>query len=137
MTGRKPSIFWQVTWRFVSPLIVLVILIFYLITQAQEELTYLVWDPTSVSASRIVTHGRVQRWTKSLMIVFSASTGSLPVIVIGNLSCMDQWNYFSVSGGSYCDCADVCVVQVYLRALQAASRLNKTEDRWYCVMGLP
>uniref|UniRef100_A0A3Q2YFZ0 Transporter n=1 Tax=Hippocampus comes TaxID=109280 RepID=A0A3Q2YFZ0_HIPCM len=47
MTGRRPSIFWQVTWRFISPLIVLVILIFYLITQAREELTYLVWDPTS------------------------------------------------------------------------------------------
>ncbi|KAM9838294.1 sodium-dependent neutral amino acid transporter B(0)AT1-like [Aulostomus maculatus] len=47
MTGRKPGIFWQVTWRFISPLIVLVILIFYLVTQAQEKLTYLVWDPTS------------------------------------------------------------------------------------------
>nr|XP_061808729.1 sodium-dependent neutral amino acid transporter B(0)AT1-like [Nerophis lumbriciformis] len=47
MTGRKPSFFWQVTWRFISPLIVLVILIFYLITQAQEKLTYLVWDPSS------------------------------------------------------------------------------------------
>ncbi|XP_077362772.1 sodium-dependent neutral amino acid transporter B(0)AT1-like [Festucalex cinctus] len=47
MTGHKPSIFWQVMWRFVSPLIVLLILIFYLITQAQEELTYFVWDPAS------------------------------------------------------------------------------------------
>ncbi|XP_047460103.1 sodium-dependent neutral amino acid transporter B(0)AT1-like isoform X2 [Mugil cephalus] len=47
MVGYKPSIFWQVSWRFVSPLIVLVILIFYLVTQAQEKLTYLVWDPNS------------------------------------------------------------------------------------------
>uniref|UniRef100_A0A3B4TAF6 Transporter n=1 Tax=Seriola dumerili TaxID=41447 RepID=A0A3B4TAF6_SERDU len=47
MVGRKPSIFWQVSWRFISPLIVLVILVFYLVTQAQEELTYLVWDPNS------------------------------------------------------------------------------------------
>uniref|UniRef100_A0A3B4AMW0 Uncharacterized protein n=1 Tax=Periophthalmus magnuspinnatus TaxID=409849 RepID=A0A3B4AMW0_9GOBI len=49
MIGSKPGIFWQVTWRFVSPLIMLVILIFYLVTQAQGELTYLVWDPSSVS----------------------------------------------------------------------------------------
>ncbi len=49
MVGRKPSIFWQVSWRFISPLIVLVILVFYLVTQAQEKLTYLVWDPKSVS----------------------------------------------------------------------------------------
>ncbi|XP_020788260.2 sodium-dependent neutral amino acid transporter B(0)AT1-like [Boleophthalmus pectinirostris] len=47
MIGNKPGLFWQVTWRFISPLIILVILIFYLITQAQEELTYLVWDPSS------------------------------------------------------------------------------------------
>ncbi|XP_072226214.1 sodium-dependent neutral amino acid transporter B(0)AT1-like [Leuresthes tenuis] len=47
MAGHRPSIFWQVTWRFISPLIVLVILVFYLVTQAQETLTYLVWDPNS------------------------------------------------------------------------------------------
>uniref|UniRef100_A0A8C5EII0 Transporter n=1 Tax=Gouania willdenowi TaxID=441366 RepID=A0A8C5EII0_GOUWI len=48
MVGRKPSFFWQITWRFISPLIILVILIFYLVTQVQQELTYLVWDPNSV-----------------------------------------------------------------------------------------
>uniref|UniRef100_A0A3Q3F974 Transporter n=1 Tax=Labrus bergylta TaxID=56723 RepID=A0A3Q3F974_9LABR len=47
MIGYKPSIFWQVSWRFTSPLVVLVILVFYLVTQSQEELTYLVWDPKS------------------------------------------------------------------------------------------
>uniref|UniRef100_A0A096LPU0 Uncharacterized protein n=1 Tax=Poecilia formosa TaxID=48698 RepID=A0A096LPU0_POEFO len=47
MVGRKPSIFWQVTWRVVSPLIVFVILVFYLVTQVQQKLTYLVWDPNS------------------------------------------------------------------------------------------
>ncbi|XP_058475928.1 sodium-dependent neutral amino acid transporter B(0)AT1-like [Solea solea] len=47
MIGHKPNIFWQVTWRVVSPLIVLVILIFYLVTTAQKELRYLVWDYNS------------------------------------------------------------------------------------------
>uniref|UniRef100_A0A3Q4HYX8 Solute carrier family 6 member 19 n=1 Tax=Neolamprologus brichardi TaxID=32507 RepID=A0A3Q4HYX8_NEOBR len=49
MVGRKPSIFWQITWRFISPLIVLVILVFYLVAQAQKQLNYLVWDINSVS----------------------------------------------------------------------------------------
>ena len=49
MVGRKPSIFWQVSWRVTSPLIVLVILVFYLVTQVQKIPTYLVWDPNSVS----------------------------------------------------------------------------------------
>ncbi|KAL3044124.1 hypothetical protein OYC64_003874 [Pagothenia borchgrevinki] len=47
MVGYKPSIFWQISWRFTSPLIVLVILVFYLVTQVQEALTYSVWDPDS------------------------------------------------------------------------------------------
>ncbi|KAM3858644.1 sodium-dependent neutral amino acid transporter B(0)AT1-like [Diretmus argenteus] len=47
MIGHKPSIYWQATWRFISPLIVLAILVFYMVTQVQEELTYLVWDPNS------------------------------------------------------------------------------------------
>nr|XP_015811198.2 sodium-dependent neutral amino acid transporter B(0)AT1 [Nothobranchius furzeri] len=47
MVGRKPCIFWQITWRLISPLIVLFILVFYLVTQVQQTLTYLVWDPDS------------------------------------------------------------------------------------------
>lgn len=49
MIGHKPNIFWQATWRVVSPLIMVVILIFYFVTQVTKELTYLVWDPASVS----------------------------------------------------------------------------------------
>ncbi|XP_041665222.1 sodium-dependent neutral amino acid transporter B(0)AT1-like [Cheilinus undulatus] len=48
MIGYKPSIFWQVSWRLISPLVVVVILVFYLVTQGQEELTYLVWDPEHI-----------------------------------------------------------------------------------------
>ncbi|KAM3858649.1 sodium-dependent neutral amino acid transporter B(0)AT1-like [Diretmus argenteus] len=44
MIGHKPNIFWQVTWRVVSPLIMAVIFIFYFVTQVTKNLTYLVWD---------------------------------------------------------------------------------------------
>ncbi|RVE66385.1 hypothetical protein OJAV_G00106980 [Oryzias javanicus] len=47
MIGHKPSLYWQISWRFISPVILLVILVFYLVTQTQQELTYLVWDPSS------------------------------------------------------------------------------------------
>lgn len=49
MIGHKPNIFWQVTWRLVSPLIMIFILIFYFVTQVTKTPTYLVWDPQSVS----------------------------------------------------------------------------------------
>ena len=49
MIGHKPNIFWQVTWRFVSPLIMVVILVFYFVTQVTQNPTYLVWDEEAVS----------------------------------------------------------------------------------------
>ncbi|XP_057683958.1 sodium-dependent neutral amino acid transporter B(0)AT1-like [Corythoichthys intestinalis] len=49
MVGHKPNIFWQVTWRVVSPLIMVIILVFYFVTQITKSLTYLVWDPESES----------------------------------------------------------------------------------------
>ena len=48
MIGHKPNLFWQVTWRVISPLIMLVIFIFYLVTQISKTLTYLVWDQEAV-----------------------------------------------------------------------------------------
>lgn len=48
MVGQKPNFFWQATWRVISPLILLVILIFYLIKTVSKKLTYIVWDPDSV-----------------------------------------------------------------------------------------
>ncbi|XP_008330323.3 sodium-dependent neutral amino acid transporter B(0)AT1-like isoform X1 [Cynoglossus semilaevis] len=55
MVGYKPSIFWQVMWRVVSPLIVFIILVFYLVTQAQSQLRYLVWDPNSEEFPSLVS----------------------------------------------------------------------------------
>uniref|UniRef100_A0A8D3CZB3 Transporter n=1 Tax=Scophthalmus maximus TaxID=52904 RepID=A0A8D3CZB3_SCOMX len=49
MIGHKPNMFWQVTWRVVSPLIMVVILVFYFVTQITKSLTYLVWDQEAES----------------------------------------------------------------------------------------
>ncbi|XP_055358939.1 solute carrier family 6 member 19b [Betta splendens] len=38
MIGHKPNLFWQVTWRVISPLIT---------TKVSEKLLYKTWDPTS------------------------------------------------------------------------------------------
>lgn len=50
MVGHKPNIFWQATWRVLSPLILFVILVFYLIKTVSTKPTYIVWDPDSVNA---------------------------------------------------------------------------------------
>lgn len=48
MIGHKPNLFWQATWRVISPLIMFVILVFYLVTEVTEKLLYKSWDPESV-----------------------------------------------------------------------------------------
>ncbi|XP_029299452.1 sodium-dependent neutral amino acid transporter B(0)AT1-like isoform X2 [Cottoperca gobio] len=47
MIGHKPNIFWQAAWRVVSPLIVLIIFVFYFVTKVSAELTYITWNPSS------------------------------------------------------------------------------------------
>uniref|UniRef100_A0AAR2KK04 Transporter n=1 Tax=Pygocentrus nattereri TaxID=42514 RepID=A0AAR2KK04_PYGNA len=48
MIGHKPNIFWQATWRVISPLIMLVIFLFYFVTTISKEFFYIAWDPESV-----------------------------------------------------------------------------------------
>ncbi|XP_066482608.1 sodium-dependent neutral amino acid transporter B(0)AT1-like [Tiliqua scincoides] len=45
MIGHKPNIFWQATWRVISPLIMIVIFFFYFVVKVREELFYITWDP--------------------------------------------------------------------------------------------
>ncbi|XP_049587217.1 solute carrier family 6 member 19b [Syngnathus scovelli] len=45
MTGHRPNIFWQATWRFISPLIMIFIVIFYFITEVSKKISYKAWDP--------------------------------------------------------------------------------------------
>ncbi|XP_040833569.1 sodium-dependent neutral amino acid transporter B(0)AT1 [Ochotona curzoniae] len=45
MIGHKPNIFWQIMWRVVSPLLMLVIFLFYFVVEVTKQLTYNVWNP--------------------------------------------------------------------------------------------
>ncbi|XP_054483484.1 inactive sodium-dependent neutral amino acid transporter B(0)AT3-like [Anoplopoma fimbria] len=45
MTGKRPNIFWKACWMVISPLLLLVVLIAYVIIQAQKRPTYPTWNP--------------------------------------------------------------------------------------------
>ncbi|TNN78384.1 Solute carrier family 40 member 1 [Liparis tanakae] len=45
MTGRRPNIFWQATWRFISPLMLLVVFVAYVVVEAEKRPTYNTWNP--------------------------------------------------------------------------------------------
>lgn len=119
MVGKKPSIFWQVTWRFISPLIVLVILVFYLVTQAQQKLTYLVWDPDSVSnrTDNSLKHIRsCFTWCWAGLVCQSKSnetsafclTGEVPVPGLSALPYMDLHHRVYFSRNPQSDDTSVC-----------------------------
>ncbi|XP_047460480.1 sodium-dependent neutral amino acid transporter B(0)AT3-like [Mugil cephalus] len=44
MTGRKPNIFWKACWLVISPVMLLVVLVAYVIIQAQSHPMYQAWN---------------------------------------------------------------------------------------------
>uniref|UniRef100_A0A3P8VQA4 Transporter n=1 Tax=Cynoglossus semilaevis TaxID=244447 RepID=A0A3P8VQA4_CYNSE len=85
MVGYKPSIFWQVMWRVVSPLIILVILVFYLVKQAQEELSYLTWDPSSEKFPSLVSTP-YPSWINAVIFLLAGGPSlALPVYALCRL----------------------------------------------------
>ncbi|XP_051526713.1 sodium-dependent neutral amino acid transporter B(0)AT3-like [Myxocyprinus asiaticus] len=45
MTGRRPNIFWRVCWMGISPLMLIVVLVAYIVVQVQKHPTYPAWNP--------------------------------------------------------------------------------------------
>ncbi|XP_033034610.1 inactive sodium-dependent neutral amino acid transporter B(0)AT3 isoform X1 [Trachypithecus francoisi] len=45
MTGRRPSPYWRLTWRVVSPLLLLTIFVAYITLLSQKPLSYRAWNP--------------------------------------------------------------------------------------------
>ncbi|KAI1886195.1 hypothetical protein AGOR_G00211490 [Albula goreensis] len=48
MTGRRPNLYWQATWRVISPLMLLVVFLAYIVVQAGQRPTYPAWNPNYV-----------------------------------------------------------------------------------------
>lgn len=49
MTGRRPNIYWQATWRFISPFMLLVVFVAYVVMEAEKSPTYNAWNPNYVN----------------------------------------------------------------------------------------
>ncbi|KAM9824689.1 sodium-dependent neutral amino acid transporter B(0)AT1-like [Neosynchiropus ocellatus] len=85
MVGSKPGIYWQVTLRFVSPLILLIILVFYLVTQVQQTLTYLTWDPNSDKFPLLASEP-YPAWINGVIFVLAGVPClAVPVYALGRL----------------------------------------------------
>ncbi|XP_067412402.1 sodium-dependent neutral amino acid transporter B(0)AT3-like isoform X2 [Emydura macquarii macquarii] len=45
MTGRQPNFYWQVSWRIISPLLMLIVFIAFVTLQTQKQPSYGAWNP--------------------------------------------------------------------------------------------
>ncbi|XP_054619747.1 sodium-dependent neutral amino acid transporter B(0)AT3-like isoform X2 [Dunckerocampus dactyliophorus] len=45
MTGKRPNIYWRICWRYISPIMLLVVLVAYVVLEAKNQPTYGAWDP--------------------------------------------------------------------------------------------
>ncbi|XP_049715006.1 inactive sodium-dependent neutral amino acid transporter B(0)AT3 [Elephas maximus indicus] len=45
MTGRRPGLYWQVTWKLIGPLMLLFIFVAYIVILAQKPPSYRAWNP--------------------------------------------------------------------------------------------
>lgn len=49
MTGSRPNIYWKACWLVISPVMLTVVLVAYVVIQAQKHPTYPAWNPNYVS----------------------------------------------------------------------------------------
>lgn len=48
MTGHKPGLYWQITWRFLAPILMVVILVSSIISMAIKHPSYQAWKQEKV-----------------------------------------------------------------------------------------
>nr|XP_057902810.1 sodium-dependent neutral amino acid transporter B(0)AT1-like [Doryrhamphus excisus] len=88
MIGHKPNIFWQVTWRVVSPLIMVFILVFYFVTQVTKTLTYLAWNPESENFP-ILEERPYPTWVYGIIFIL-AGIPSLAIPAVALFKCFQR-----------------------------------------------
>uniref|UniRef100_A0A8C7YNM6 Transporter n=1 Tax=Oryzias sinensis TaxID=183150 RepID=A0A8C7YNM6_9TELE len=104
MIGHKPSLYWQISWRFISPIILLVILVFYLVTQTQQELTYLVWDPSSAEFPGL-TSVPYPSWISSIIFLLAG----VPSLIVPMYALCSKFKTCRMSGDKQARRGRACI----------------------------
>ncbi|XP_053189912.1 sodium-dependent neutral amino acid transporter B(0)AT1-like [Scomber japonicus] len=87
MTGRKPNIFWKACWRFISPAMLLVVLVAYVVIQAQKHPSYPAWNPDYESFPQTEMKPYPD-WVFAIIILLSAlPVVSIPLVAVYKLIC--------------------------------------------------
>lgn len=94
MTGRRPGLYWRVTWKVISPLLLLTIFVAYIIFLVWTTLSYKAWNPQYVGPSDgaqgpgiCLGPGRAQLWCSQAQMTFMVDKCTLSDPV-GSLYCV-------------------------------------------------
>ncbi|XP_049457983.1 sodium-dependent neutral amino acid transporter B(0)AT3-like [Epinephelus fuscoguttatus] len=87
MTGKRPNIFWKACWMVISPLMLLVVLVSYVVVQAQKHPTYPAWNPDYELFPKTETKPYPD-WVFAIIILLSVvPVISIPLVALYRLIC--------------------------------------------------
>uniref|UniRef100_A0A8C7Z0W7 Transporter n=1 Tax=Oryzias sinensis TaxID=183150 RepID=A0A8C7Z0W7_9TELE len=87
MTGRRPNIYWKACWLVISPLMLLVVLVAYVIVQAQKHPTYPTWNPSYELFPQTEVKDYPD-WVFAIIVLLSSvPVLSIPLVALVRLIC--------------------------------------------------
>ncbi|KAM9383833.1 inactive sodium-dependent neutral amino acid transporter B(0)AT3 [Pholidichthys leucotaenia] len=87
MTGKKPNIYWKACWMVISPLMLLVVLIAYVVVQAQTHPVYPAWNPDYENFPQ-PEQKPYPDWVFAIIILLSVlPVVSIPLVALCRLIC--------------------------------------------------
>ncbi|XP_056154175.1 sodium-dependent neutral amino acid transporter B(0)AT3-like isoform X2 [Lampris incognitus] len=112
MTGRRPNIFWRVCWLAISPLMLLVVFIAYVVSQSQKHPYYLAWNPNYEKFPETVVTPYPD-WVFAIIVLLSAlPVVPIPLVALYRLICC--WSQRRSTDGprrrTKCDAIEVYTV---------------------------
>ncbi|XP_076016767.1 sodium-dependent neutral amino acid transporter B(0)AT3-like [Genypterus blacodes] len=87
MTERKPNWYWQATWRFISPFLLLVVFVAYIVVEAEQRPTYNAWNPDYVHfpLAEVVQY---PQWVFVICVLLCVlPVVSIPLVALYKLAC--------------------------------------------------
>lgn len=77
MTGIRPGLYWQLTWRYIGPVIMSAILVSSLVQMLIEHPTYSAWDAATGSAKKT----KYPNWVLAIAVCMVAAS-VLPILLV-------------------------------------------------------
>uniref|UniRef100_A0A3Q3X9S5 Transporter n=1 Tax=Mola mola TaxID=94237 RepID=A0A3Q3X9S5_MOLML len=87
MTGSKPNIYWKACWMVISPVMLLVVLVAYVVLQAGKHPVYPAWNPASPNFPA-TEETPYPDWVFAIIVLLcSVPVISIPLVALYKLIC--------------------------------------------------